>query len=177
MINKSLIEWLLDSDISIQYQVYRDLLMVEKLELKERIEKEGWGAKLLSLRKNNGHWGLKFYQPKWTSSHYTLLDLKNLFILNKNKEISFTINKILQEDIGSDGGINPAKSLLKSDVCINGMFLNYAAYFKTKEEDLKTVVDFILSQQMKDGGFNCHLNRIGATHSSLHTTICAIEGF
>ncbi len=175
MIDNSIIEWLLDSDVSIQYQVYRDLLKTDKPELKERISKEGWGAKFLSFHNDNGHWGLGFYQPKWTSSHYTLLDLKNLSITNHNY-IEITLNKIIKEDKGKDGGINPARSLWKSDVCINGMFLNYASYFEVKEKDLKSVVDFLLSMQLADGGFNCHLNRIGAKHSSLHTTISVIEG-
>jgi hypothetical protein len=176
MIDNSIIEWLLDSDVSIQYQVHRDLLKVEKTELKERIAKEGWGAQLLSLRKDNGHWGMGFYQPKWTSTHYTLLDLKNLSISEQLAEIKSTINLIIKEDKATDGGINPIGSVKLSDVCINGMFLNYACYFGAPENDLKSVVDFILSQQLPDGGFNCQLNRIGATHSSFHTTICVLEG-
>lgn len=39
MIDDRIIEWLLDSDVSIQYQVYRDLLKLEKPDLKERIAK------------------------------------------------------------------------------------------------------------------------------------------
>lgn len=30
---------------------------------------------------------------------------------------------------------------------------------------------------MPDGGFNCRSNRSGAVHSSLHSTICVLEGF
>jgi hypothetical protein len=176
MIDNSMLEWLLDSDVSIQYQVYRDLIKVDKPELKARIAKEGWGAQLLSLRRADGHWGRGFYQPKWTSTHYTLLDLKNLSISNHISEIQSTISKIMQEDKAIDGGINPIGSIKRSDVCINGMFLNYASYFKADENEMKSVVDFILSQQMADGGFNCHLNRIGASHSSFHTTICVVEG-
>ena len=56
------------------------------------------------------------------------------------------------------------------------MFLNYATYFKTDVEGLKTIVDFIISQQLFDGGFNCRYNRKGAKHSSLHSTISVIEG-
>jgi hypothetical protein len=37
-------------------------------------------------------------------------------------------------------------------------------------------VDFILSQQLRDGGFNCEFNRQGAVHSSLHSTLSVIEG-
>jgi len=55
MTDKSLIEWLLDADVSIQYQVYRDLLKADRHDLKERISKEGWGARFLSLQDNNSY--------------------------------------------------------------------------------------------------------------------------
>jgi hypothetical protein len=76
--NQKIINWLLEGDPSIQFQVWRDLLGVEKKELQDRIEKEGWGYQFLSKRHSEGHWGDRFYQPKWISSHYTLLDLRNL---------------------------------------------------------------------------------------------------
>lgn len=117
-----------------------------------------------------------FYQPKWTSSHYTLLDLRNLGISPDIVLIRETINDIIKESKGADGGINPSGTISKSDVCINGMFLNYASYFRAAEEDLRSVVDFILSQQLLDGGFNCRFNRKGARHSSLHSTLSVIEG-
>jgi len=176
MFDNEVIEWLLNGDISIQYQVYRDLLKINKPGLKERISTEGWGKEFLSYRKQNGHWGLKFYQPKWISTHYTLLDLKNLSISHQQKDIQQSIRKILNENKAQDGGIYPIGSVSKSDVCINGMFLNYASYFESNENDLKSIVDNILSLQMKDGGFNCQYNRTGATHSSLHSTISVIEG-
>jgi hypothetical protein len=171
-----IIDWLLKGDISIQYQVYRDLLKTERIDLQDRIAKEGWGAKFLSLQNSMGHWGMSFYQPKWTSTHYTLLDLKNLAISRQNNEIRATIKKLIQTQKASDGGIDPRKSFLQSDVCINGMFLNYASYFGMKVEGLKSIIDFILSQQLKDGGFNCHSNTKGAVHSSLHTTLSILEG-
>jgi len=176
MIPNQIIEWLLDSDVSIQYQVYRDLLNIDRPDLKERISKEGWGARFLSYQDKNGHWGRGFYQPKWISSHYTILDLKNLSISNQCKEVQTTINKIIRENKDPDGGVNPTKTISNSDICICGMFLNYAAYFGAKEDDLKSVVDFIFSQQLPDGGFNCQLNRKGATHSSVHSTLSVIEG-
>lgn len=174
--NTKLISWLLAGDVSIQYQVQRDLLGHDRPRLKAKIDREGWGAAFLSHRQPNGHWGQKFYQPKWTSSHYTLLDLKNLGI-NPQKEILTTLRLILKEDRGKNGCINPAGSGMIGDVCINGMFLNYAACFGISGQDLKPVVDFILSTQLSDGGFNCQVNRVGARHSSLHTTISVLEGF
>jgi hypothetical protein len=176
MSENQIIEWLLEGDVSIQYQVYRDLLKTEKKHLRERIAKEGWGARFLSYRNANGHWGRSFYQPKWTSTHYTLLDLRNLCISQHNNKIKETLLLIVKNNKAPDGGINPIGTLSKSDVCINGMFLNYASYFETKETDLQSVVDFLLLQHMRDGGFNCHSNRKGAVHSSLHTTLSVIEG-
>lgn len=171
-----LIAWLLEGDVSIQYQAHRDLMKAEKPGLRDRIASEGWGAQFLSFRKEEGHWGQRFYQPKWISTHYTILDLKNLAISPKNEEIRQSISQVIQKLKGPDGGISPFGAQQKSDVCVNGMFLNYASYFRTKEDDLKPIVDFLLLEHMKDGGFNCNSNSKGAIHSSMHSTISVLEG-
>ncbi len=179
MNKKRIIDWLLEGDVAIQYQVQRDLLGLTKPQLQERIASEGWGAKFLSFRKPEGHWGQGFYQPKWISSHYTLLDLKHLNISPDVPEIKESIQQIAQNHKSDDGGINPHRDYRLnplSDMCINGMFLNYACYFKIDEDLLKSVVDCIIGHQMQDGGFNCRINRSGAVHSSLHTTISVLEG-
>ncbi len=175
--NKSeIIKWLLESDPSIQYQVHRDLLGNDWKDLQKKISKEGFGAKFLSERKENGNWGQKFYQPKWISTHYTILDLRNLCIDPNTAPIRDSIQIILEHEIADDGGILPIGENQLSDLCINGMFLNYASYFKTEEQYLVSVVDCILNQIMPDGGFNCRSNRYHSIHSSLHTTISVIEG-
>lgn len=174
--NNPIIHWLLEGDVSIQYQVHRDLLNSDFPELRQRIATEGWGRILLSERQSNGHWGRGFYQPKWISSHYTLLELKNLAIELTIPEARQTLDLIISNEKGSDGGINPSSGTINSDVCVNGMFLNYACYFRVPEEDIKSVIDFLVRQQMNDGGFNCHSNRKGAVHSSLHTTLSVLEG-
>ena len=176
MTYEQLIQWLLEGDISIRYQVYRDLLEEDREDLQHRITQEGWGAKFLDVRRENGHWGLSFYQPKWASTHYTLLDLRNLCMHPETQLIRDSVQLILREERGKDGGIHPARSSGYSDVCINGMFLYYGCYFGAREEELKPVVDYMLLQRMKDGGFNCRLNRSGARHSSLHSTLCVCEG-
>jgi len=176
MDKRQLIAWLLEGDVSVQYQVHRDLMATEKPDLRDRIATEGWGAQFLSFRKREGHWGQRFYQPKWISTHYTILDLKNLAISQDNKEIRQSLSHVIQKLKGQDGGIFPFGAENKSDVCVNGMFLNYASYFGTREDDLKSIVDFLLTEHMKDGGFNCNSNGIGAIHSSVHSTISVLEG-
>lgn len=130
------------------------------------------------MRNSNGLWGDRFYQPKWTSTHYTLLDLRNLNLPPKNEVAKETIELVLKNVKSEDGGIRLGPSTTQhSDVCVNGMFLNYASYFKTSEIKLHSIVDSILAEIMPDGGFNCRSIRSGAKHSSLHSTISVLEGF
>jgi hypothetical protein len=176
MIDDQIVSWLLEGDVSIQYQVHRDLLGSELPALRERIATEGWGAQFLRHRQDNGHWGRGFYQPKWISTHYSLLDIKNLGFPPDHSQIAESVSLILRDEKGKDGGINPSGTISQSDVCINGMFLNYACYFKANETELQSVVNFVIDQHMPDGGFNCRFNRQGAVHSSLHSTISVLEG-
>jgi hypothetical protein len=171
-----IIEWLLTGDVSIQYQTKRDLLGTDDARLRDRIAKEGWGTRFLSCRRSDGHWGWKYYQPKWTSTHYTLVDLKQLAISPGTPAIQQTIEIVLRDEKGTDGGINPSVTIRQSDVCVSGMALNFAFYFKADQTLLSSIVDFLLSQHMADGGFNCRSNSTGAVHSSLHSTISVAEG-
>ncbi len=172
-----IIRWLLEGDVSIQYQVYRDLLSNDRKDLQMRISSEGWGILFLSERQPHGHWGVKFYQPKWISTHYTLLDLRNLNIIPDNEASKEAIYNTTKTCKAEDGGIKLGPSTsINSDVCVNGMFLNYASYFNTESKSLESIVDNLLNEQMSDGGFNCEFNRTGAKHSSLHSTISVLEG-
>ena len=177
MNEKQIITWLLQGDVSIQYQASRDLLGEDRKDLQQRIAHEGWGKQFLSKRKSNGHWGDRFYQPKWISTHYTLLDLRNLNLSRENPMVRESIELVLNSCKAKDGGIRLGPSTAQhSDICVNAMFLNYASYFRTDEQELRPVLDSILNEIMPDGGFNCRTTRSGAHHSSLHTTISVLEG-
>ncbi|RKN78494.1 prenyltransferase/squalene oxidase repeat-containing protein [Ulvibacterium marinum] len=177
MNENQIITWLLKGDIALQYQVHRDLLGDDRKDLQQCIALTGWAKQFLSKRKPNGHWGDRFYQPKWISTHYTLLDLRNLNPDPDNETIKETIELVLDMGKAEDGGIPLGPSTVKhSDVCVNGMFLNYASYFNTAEKRLCSIVDSILNERMPDGGFNCRTTRSGAKHSSLHSTISVLEG-
>ena len=172
---EAVLDWLEAGDVSIRYQCRRDLRGVDDSRLRAHIATEGWGAALLDRRNPDGSWGRGFYQPKWTSSHYTLLDLR-LLNAPATPAIRESIDRILREEKKADGGIGPGRSIAASDVCVNGMLLNYACYFGAAPAGLDSIVDFILAQKMSDGGFNCQRNRGGATHSSLHSTLSVLEG-
>src|SRR4026209_2153161 len=57
--NRSVIQWLLDSDPSIRWQVLRDLIGAPAEIVateRARVATEGWGARLLALQGKDGQW-------------------------------------------------------------------------------------------------------------------------
>jgi hypothetical protein len=176
MIEQEVLNWLFAGDVSIQYQTYRDLLGEDRPDLQERIASEGWGRRFLSCRRGDGHWGRGYYTPKWTSTHYTLVDLKNLAVSPETEAIHESISMVIEKHKAKDGGILPVGPSSTTDLCIDAMFLNVASYFKADEKGLHSLIDRILDLQMPDGGYNCRITRGGAVHSSMHTTISVLEG-
>jgi hypothetical protein len=171
--------WLLEGDPAIRYQVKRDLLSVvgdELHALRNRIQTEGWGAKLLSLQDPDGKWAGAIYSPKWTSTTYTLLLLKR-FGLNPDNEQAKTGAKILLEaGYYGDGGINYFGTLKNSEMCVTAMIATLLFYFKVEDDRKYDLIEFLLDHRMPDGAWNCHYFR-KATHSSFHTTISVLECF
>jgi hypothetical protein len=74
-------QWLLDSDPSIHWQVMRDLTEEPDRFVaaeRSRVASEGWGARLLDLQGPDGNWGDDIATPHWRSNLYTLLLLRDL---------------------------------------------------------------------------------------------------
>ncbi|MGB6004473.1 MAG: hypothetical protein WBG36_07640 [Ornithinimicrobium sp.] len=176
MVADSVLDWLLTRDVSVQFQATRDVLGTEVESLRSRIATEGEGAAILAARGPDGHWGRGFYLPYWTSTHYTLLELRELGLASDNPRAREAVDMILKTQKSRDGGLDPNPRARHSDVCINGMALNYCSYFGAGTASLESVADMILAQHMSDGGFNCSSNRAGARHSSVHTTLSVFEG-
>jgi len=174
MDSSAIIDWLRDGDVSVRYQTERDLLGHDEPVLAARIATEGWGARFLAAQNEDGNWGGGFYRTKWISSHYTLLDLKLIGLPGDNPVARNAVAKILREEHGADGSLGPGWTI-PPDVCIHGMFLDYACHFGAPEADLRRIIDYVLTQQMGDGGFNCRRPR-GAHHSSMHSTLSVLEG-
>jgi len=173
-----IIDWLLEGDAAIAYQTYRDLLDDNRLDLKVKISEEGFGKRLMEFQQPNGHWGGGYYSKKWTSTHYTLMELRRLNI-NPSPQIKKAIDNILDSHILNSDGSKPEKhTWIINDICMYGMLLHAFAYFKVDERKLVSTIDFILARQLPDGGYNCEFGRSSkiVRHSSLHSTISIIEG-
>ena len=100
MTEREIVEWLLEGDVAIEYQARRDLLGEQCPDLQRRIGEEGWRVRVLSFRKSDGTWGRGFSQPKWTSSHYTLLGLRTLE-LPANNPMARAKNETSREATGA----------------------------------------------------------------------------
>ena len=170
----ALVQWLLDSDPSIRWQVMRDLADGPDATAgseRSRVASEGWGARLLALQGLDGSWGDGSAQPKWQSTLYTLLLLRAMGIDPASAQArravalvrdNFTWGPEFGEASFFDGEVEP---------CINGGVLALGGYFGEASDRL---ADRLLGEQLEDGGWNCEAPR--SRRSSFHTTICVLEG-
>ena len=101
----SVIEWLLDSDPSIRWQVKRDLIgesdaVVASERL--RVSTEGWGARLLDLQGIDGHWGGAAFVPHaWISTKDTLQLLRDLGADRASDRVRSAITQVRTRSIAS----------------------------------------------------------------------------
>lgn len=170
-------DWLLDGDPAIRWQALRDLGGAATGAVegeRAKTETEGWGARLLAQQDPQGTWAGGLYSPKWASTTYTMLTLRDFGLPAANRQAQKACPLLLDRGIRRDGGINYGRGG-RSETCITGMVLSILSYFEYDDERLDAVAQHLLEQQMPDGGWNCQ-RPYGATHASVHTTISALEG-
>jgi hypothetical protein len=166
------VDWLLDSDPAIRWQVMRDLTH-EPADVvaaeRSRVASEGWGARLLALQGPDGQWGGTLF-PEWTSTTHTLLLLRYMGLdpmsAPARRAVALVRDNAKWEHAGQayfSGEVEP---------CINGKAVAIGSYFG---QDVSGIVDRLLSEQLRDGGWNCEAER-GSTRSSFHSTIDVLEG-
>ncbi len=171
-----IISWLLSGDTAIQFQTKRDLLAANKKELEtlqKHISTKGWGKTFLQKRDNEtGKWGNGLYGPKWISTHYTLLDLREIGIHPETAQYIESAELLLDELWFNNGKVRKDRW---QDLCVTGMFLHICCYAKIKSDKIYEIVDYLIDKHYEDGGWNC-MWEAGHTHSSLHTTLSVLEG-
>jgi len=175
------LEWLLEGDPAIRWQVLRDLTGAAEQKVRSeqrRVCKEGWGARLLSLQDDDGRWGGGIYTPKWTSTTYTMVLLRSLGLPAQHPQALRACKALFDTGFWKDGGINFwTRYHSRSETCVSSMVLAVACWFRLDDTRLDRLAEHVVGQQMADGGWNC-LSMPGygeATHGSFHTTISALE--
>jgi hypothetical protein len=169
------IDWLLDSDPSIRWQVMRDLTHTPAQVIaaeRSRVASEGWGLTLLEQQRPDGQWGDGDVHPFWWTNMYTLLFLRDLGVDPASDRVRAAIDLVRDHVTwGPEFGNSP---FFEGEVepCINGRVVALGAYFGVRSDRL---VDRLLGEELADGGWNCEAER-GSVRSSFHTTICVLEG-
>lgn len=174
----AVLDWLLDSDPSIRWQVLRDLTDATAHDVgaeRARVATEGFGAQLLALQADDGTWGNAAWNHGWDSTMHVLLLLRDLGLDPATEQARHAL-RLVREQVpwrgcGPEECDDNAFFAGEIEPCINGQVAAAGAYFG---QDVTGIVDRLLSEQLPDGGWNCEAER-GSTRSSFNTTICVLE--
>jgi len=176
--SRPVVQWLLDSDPSIRWQAMRDLIGAPANEVtaeRARVATEGAGARLLALQGGDGRWGGVAWNRGWNSTMHVLSLLRELGLDPASDQARRAVG--LVRDRVTWHGCGPPECegnpffAGELEPCINGQVAASGAYFG---QDVRGIVDRLLSEQLPDGGWNCEAAS-GSTRSSFNTTICVLE--
>jgi hypothetical protein len=180
------LDWLLDSDPAICWQVLRDLVRAPDVVVaaaRAKVATEGWGARLLALQGEDGQWagGACFpaqwcdqpddeHGQPWTSTLPTLQLLCDFGVDPHSDRVQRVVALVKEHSRWEHAG----QPFFSGEVepCINGRTVRLGIYF---DQDVDDVVGRLLDEQLDDGGWNCEAER-GSVRSSFATTICVLEG-
>ncbi len=176
---QEVIEYLLDGDPSTRYQVHRDLLdsAKEKIETEQmlvEIEK-GWVFDLLNLQDEMGTWGDNIIEPLWKSTLWVVTILRRLGLSHHIPKFQLGGRVIFETGQRWDGGYNHAEETETSLICQSSLVLATMSYLKIKHPRREAIFEFLIENQMDDGGWSCARKR-GAKESSFSTTLIVLEG-
>jgi len=180
------IDWLLDSDPSIRWQVMRDLLGAPEPEWQaERasVETRGWGARLLSYEDEDGQWAGGAFAPRdfdfrewqevgqpWTATAFSLSQLREFGLDPTSARARRAVELIGANSRWEEGGQPYWEGEVEE--CINGRIVADGAHFGV---DVSSIVDRLVGERLDDGGWNCERAN-GSVRSSFATTINVLEG-
>jgi hypothetical protein len=174
----TVIDWLLDSDPSIRWQVMRDLTDAPAEEVaaeRARVCTEGVGARLLALQADDGRWGGAAWNRGWDSTMHVLMLLRDLGLDPATDQarriVGLVRDRVTWQGCGPQECDGHAFFEGEVEPCINGQVGAVGAYFG---QDVRGIVDRLLGEQLPDGGWNCEAPD-RSTRSSFNTTICVLE--
>jgi hypothetical protein len=174
----SVIRWLLDSDPSIRWQVMRDLTDAPADEVRAeriRVATEGTGARLLALQAPDGRWGGAAWNRGWDSTMHVLWLLRELGLDPASDEarraVGLVRDRVTWQGCGPQECDDNPFFAGEVEPCINGQVAASGAYFG---QEVRGILDRLLSEQLPEGGWNCEAAN-GSTRSSFNSTICVLE--
>jgi hypothetical protein len=175
---RAVVDWLLDSDPSIRWQVMLDLTDAPADQVaaeRARVAREGAGAQLLALQAADGRWGGTAWNHGWNSTMHVLWLLRHLGLDPTSAEgrraVGLVRDRVTWQGCGPEECHANPYFAGEVEPCINGQVATAGAYFG---QDVRGIVDRLLGEQLSDGGWNCEAPH-RSTKSSFNTTICVLE--
>ena len=187
-ISQENINWMLDSDPALKWQVERDILGLPEIHWQKTralTSSEGFAAKLLALQDEDGQWAGGAYFP-------TREDARALPYVEGEKgqpyiATTWTLNSLREWGVDAsvlgdtadrlDAGCKWEYDDLpywggEVDCCINAFTVSNGAWLG---RDMSANVQWFLDHQLEDGGWNCEWIE-GDLRSSFHSTLNALVG-
>jgi hypothetical protein len=182
----TVVDWLLDADPAIRWQVLRDLVHAPAESVaaeRARIATEGWGSRLLALQGEDGQWAggacfpapeiyqqVKSFGQPWISTLPTLQLLRDFGIDPDAERVRRAVELVNDHCRWEHAG----QPFFAGEVepCINGRTVALGVYFGFAVD---SIVERLVSEQLEDGGWNCEAEN-GSVRSSFATTINVLEG-
>ncbi|WP_282946562.1 squalene cyclase [Cellulomonas endometrii] len=183
VLDGALLDWLLDSDPALRWQVERDLAGAPPSvweATRARVATEGFGAGLLAHQDPDGQWAGGAYFPAgylegpetegqpWTATTWSLTTLREWGLAAS--ALAGTAEKLAAnsrweyDDLPYwDGEV---------DACINAYTLANGAWLGA---DVSGLAQWFVEHRLPDGGWNCAWVE-GSTRSSFHSTLNALRG-
>jgi hypothetical protein len=170
------LDWLLDADPAIRWQAMLDLTDAPAHEVaaeRDRVASEGWGARLLALRRDDGQWDIGKPDTEWITLLAMHL-LRGMGLDQSSTEARAAIDRVRDLRWHNPWAEWNGQRVFDGEVepCINGRIVAVGAYFGI---DVDRIVRRLLGEQMADGGWNCEKEN-GSTRGSFHTSINVLEG-
>jgi hypothetical protein len=174
----TVIDWLLDSDPSIRWQVISDLTDASPEQVaaeRAKVAREGVGARLLALQAEDGTWGGAAWNRGWDSTMHALTLLYHVGLDPTSAEARRAIDRV--RDHVTWRGCGPTECddnaffTGELEPCINAQVAAAGAYFG---QDVGGIIERLLGEQLSDGGWNCDAPK-QSTRSSFNTTMCVLE--
>jgi hypothetical protein len=178
LIKTSIIDWLLDSDASIRWQVMRDLIDAHAEDVaaeRAKVTSQGFGAQLLALQATDGGWGGAAWNRGWNSTLHVLMLLRDMGLDPESEGARRAVDLVRDHVTWKGCGPRECDSNRffagELEPCINGQVAAVGAYF---HQDVRPLIDRLVTEQLADGGWNCDAPHRSA-RSSFNTTICVLE--
>ena len=177
MTGDPVIDWLLEGDPAIRWQVLRDLLRLDKSECgpeRERVATEGWGRQLLERQDPDGLWSRSLYNGKWTSTTYSLYLLKLLGLAPRHPQALLGCRRLLDSGLYGRREIRFSKKAETPDLGVTALVLSLCSYFGLEDDSLFLLARHIIDQQKRDGSWLPN-DSPGAGDYTFETTLLALD--